>query len=114
MNKVVAALLLPALLLPLAACGTKSYTYDTKFAVDGKGTAKVSLEYPGGKGPHVSTEKLPAVIGLIPEGLGKVTMHVQAQDGPVTCRIIVEQKQMDQKSGKDVTCATELTEDTEN
>ncbi|MEV6901154.1 hypothetical protein [Amycolatopsis sp. NPDC051372] len=114
MKKAVVALLLPALVLPLAACGAKSYTYDTRFAVDGKGPAKITLTYPGSKQPDVTTATLPTEIARIPEGLGKVTLHVEAENGPATCRITVEQKQVDQRTGKDVSCTTELTEDTQN
>lgn len=42
------------------------------------------------------------------------TIRPEGGGGPATCRITVEREQVDQRTGKDVSCATELTEDTQN
>ncbi|MGW1681176.1 hypothetical protein [Saccharopolyspora sp. NPDC002376] len=108
---------LPLLLLPLSACGTKSYTYEVAFEVGGTGTAEVTMKFPGSPGGVTETMQLPASSTYIAEGLGPVTMSVKGTSGDVTCRIVLEKSEVAKGSGNTATpatCASEITEDTDN
>jgi hypothetical protein len=101
-------------LLLTAACGTKSYTYEVAFQVEGTGSTEVTMKFPGSPDGVTETLKLPATSTFVAEGLGPVTMSAKGIDGDVTCKIVLEKQEVAKNTGKTATCQSEITEDTDN
>ncbi|SDG92617.1 hypothetical protein SAMN05216553_113145 [Lentzea fradiae] len=105
-------LLVPALVL--AGCGTKSYTYEAFYDVEGTGKAELTLVVPGGA-TRSETVDLPLENqALLANALGRITLTVKPRDGRATCKLRVEQEKEVVGSGAEAKCEYELTEDTVN
>jgi hypothetical protein len=104
MRKIV---LLGLVALGLTAC-TAPPTVDAEFRVEGKGTAQLTYQFPGSKLPEVVTTQLPVIIKRTPEGSGPVTLSVRPASGIVTCRIVLEHKEVAKQTGGNVDCRADL------
>jgi hypothetical protein len=106
MRKIV---LLSLVALGLTACAAPPPTAAAEFRVEGTGTAQLTYQFPGSKLPEVVTTQLPVIIERTAEGAGPVTLSVRPASGVVTCRIVVEQKEVAKQTGGNVDCRAELT-----
>lgn len=105
-------LLIPA--LALSACGTKSYTYEAFYDVEGSGKAELTLVVPGGE-TRSETVDLPLENqAMLANALGRIVLTVKPQNGSATCKLRVEQEKEVVGSGAEAKCEYELTEDTVN
>jgi hypothetical protein len=100
-------------LLLLSACGAKSHTYEVAFQIEGTGTSEVTMRFPGSPDGVTETVRLPASRTFVAEGLGPVTMRATSGTD-VTCKIVLEHNEVARNSGRTASCASEITEDTDN
>jgi hypothetical protein len=105
-------LLVPVLLL--AACGTKSYTYEVFYSIEGTGQVEVTGKDPANGTTWTETMNLPVKRrAYLANGLGEAWVSVKSS-GDVTCELQVEKEQPVKASGNPARCSYTITEDTGN
>lgn len=110
-------LLLVIPMLALAACGTKSYTYEVFYSVDGSGTVEITRKDPASDKAVTETEQLPIKRrAYLANALGPAWVEVKRKDGEgeLTCVLQVEKEQEVKKTGNPAKCEFNITEDTDN
>lgn len=109
-------LLVPVSLLALSACGTKSYTYEVFYSVEGTGSVEVTTKDPKADQPFSQTEQLPIKRrAFLANGLGSAWVEVKRTDGgSLTCVLQVEKEPEVRQSGNPAKCEFTITEDTDN
>jgi hypothetical protein len=113
MNKLL--LLVPAALLVLSACGSKSYTYEAFLDIEGTGFADVTIKTPANKAGTTEALELPVKgRGIFIEGLGAVSVEAKSSSGALTCTLKLEKESPVKNSGDPAKCETTITEDTDN
>lgn len=110
-------LLVLPLLLAMSACGTKSYTYEVFYSIEGSGQAEVTSKDPAAGAPSTETVDLPVKRrAFLANGLGPAWVEVKPKSGSgdLTCVLQVEKEAEVKKTGNPAHCEFAITEDTDN
>ncbi|TWP43994.1 hypothetical protein FKR81_41905 [Lentzea tibetensis] len=104
------------LLLVMSACGTKSYTYEVFYTIEGSGQAEVTSKDPAGA---ASTETVDLPVkrrAFLANSLGPTWVEVKPKSGSgdLTCVLQVEKEAEVKKTGNPARCEYTITEATDN
>ncbi|WP_285743958.1 hypothetical protein [Lentzea sp. NBRC 105346] len=110
-------LFIPPFLLAVAACGTKSYTYEVFYSIDGTGSVEITGKDPAAGTTWTETQQLPVKRrAFIANGLGQTWVSVKPVEGSgdLTCVLQVEKEPEVRQTGNPARCEFTITEDTDN
>ena len=110
-------LFIPPFLLALSACGTKSYTYEVFYSIEGTGKVELTGKDPANGASWTETADLPIQRrAFIANGLGQTWVSAKPVEGAgdLTCVLQVEKEPEVKQTGNPAKCEFTITEDTDN